>query len=147
MSFSHRSVFRRAALAALLFFAMTCMSADDPPPRRRSARPVSTNTLDDVQQRTFQWFWDTTNPRNGLVPDRWPTKSFSSVAAIGFGLTAYPIGVERGYVGREQARDRALTTLRFFWRAPQGPQSAGVSGHRGFFYHFLDMETGHRFAT
>src|SRR5688572_6797327 len=147
MSFSHRSVFRRAALAALLFFAMTCMSADDAPARRRSARPVSTNTLDDVQQRTFQWFWDTTNSRNGLVPDRWPTKSFSSVAAIGFGLTAYPIGVERGYVTREQARDRVLTTLRFFRDAPQGPGPRNITGYRGFLYHFLDMETGHRFET
>src|SRR5919198_3442046 len=43
--------------------------------------------LDTVETRTFRWFWDTTNPTNGLVPDRWPTKSFSSVAAIGFGLT------------------------------------------------------------
>src|SRR5688572_13979089 len=147
MSFSHRSVFRRAALAALLFFAMTCMSADDPPPRRRSARPVSTNTLDDVQQRTFQWFWDTTNPRNGLVPDRWPTKSFSSVAAVGFGLVACGIGAERGYITRDQAKERTLTTLRFFWNAPQGDQPRGVTGYRGFFYHFIDMETGERFQT
>src|ERR1051326_230517 len=40
--------------------------------------------LDTVEIRTFQWFWDNTNPTNGLVPDRWTTKSFSSVAAIGF---------------------------------------------------------------
>jgi len=101
--------------------------------------------LDTVQRRTFDWFWETTNPRNGLVPDRWPTRSFSSVAAVGFGLTAYPIGVERGWITREQARDRVLTTLRFFWQAPQGAEPTGVTGHRGFFYHFLDMETGLRF--
>ncbi|HUP46741.1 MAG TPA: glucoamylase family protein, partial [Thermoanaerobaculia bacterium] len=116
--------------------------------RRRAAdrggRTVSP-VVEDLQQRTFQWFWDTTNPQNGLVPDRWPSKSFSSVAAVGFGLTAYPVGVERGWITRQQARDRVLTTLRFFWNAPQGDAPSGVTGHRGFFYHFLDMQTGHRF--
>jgi hypothetical protein len=101
--------------------------------------------LDTLARRTFDWFWDTTNPRNGLTPDRWPTKSFSSVAAVGFALTAYPIGVERGWVARDSARARVLATLRFFWTAPQGPQPTGVAGHHGFFYHFLDMETGMRF--
>lgn len=103
--------------------------------------------LDDVQERTFRWFWETTNPANGLVPDRWPTESFSSVAAVGFGLTAYGVGVERGFVSREEAAARTLTTLRFFWNAPQGPEPTGTSGHRGFFYHFLDMETGERYET
>jgi hypothetical protein len=101
--------------------------------------------LDTLSRRTFDFFWETTNPRNGLTPDRWPTKSFSSVAAVGFALTTYPIGVEHGWVGRDAARERVLTTLRFFWNAPQGPQSTGVTGYRGFFYHFLDMETGLRF--
>ncbi len=114
-------------------------------PTRFDASAHQTAFLDTVQRRTFDWFWETTNPGNGLVPDRWPTKSFSSIAAVGFGLTAYPIGVERGWITRAQARDRVLTTLRFFLRAPQGAASAGVTGHRGFFYHFVDMETGLRF--
>src|SRR5687768_71410 len=101
--------------------------------------------LDTLQERTFRWFWGTTNPRNGLVPDRWPTPSFSSVASVGFGLTAYAVGVERGWVSRSDAVDRTLTTLRFFWNAPQGPAASGTTGHNGFFYHFLDMNTGHRF--
>ena len=101
--------------------------------------------LDTLQERTFRWFWETTNPANGLVPDRWPTPSFSSVASVGFGLTAYAVGVERGWITRDQAADRTLTTLRFFWNAPQGPQPSGTTGHNGFFYHFLDMNSGHRF--
>lgn len=103
--------------------------------------------LDTLQERTFRYFWETANPANGLVPDRWPTPSFSSVAAVGFGLTAYPVGVERGYITREQAVERTLNTLRFFWNAPQGPDSAGTAGYRGFFYHFLDMKTGLRFEN
>ena len=64
---------------------------------------------------------------------------------MGFALTAYPIGVERTYISRADARERVLTTLRFFWEAPQGPADSGVTGYKGFFYHFLDMETGRRF--
>jgi hypothetical protein len=80
------------------------------------------------------------------VPDRWPTPSFSSVAAIGFGLTAYEVGAEHGWVTREQARDRVQLTLRFLADAPQGPAPSGTAGYKGFFYHFLDMASGTRFG-
>jgi hypothetical protein len=109
------------------------------------ARPALDPFLIELQERTFRFFWDTGNPKNGLIPDRYPTPSFSSIAAVGFGLTTYPIGVERGYVTREAARQRVLTTLRFFRDAPQGPSARGVSGYKGFFYHYLDMKTGERF--
>jgi hypothetical protein len=98
----------------------------------------------DLQERTFRFFWDTANPGNGLVPDRYPTAASSSIAAVGFGLTTYPVGVERGYITRAQARDRVLATLRFLQASPQGPDVRGTTGHKGFFYHFVDMKTGHR---
>ncbi|RTL42238.1 MAG: Tat pathway signal protein [Burkholderiales bacterium] len=101
--------------------------------------------LDDLERRTFDFFWETTDARTGLAPDRWPTPSFASIAAVGFALTAYPIGVTRGYVSRAQARERTLTTLRFFAGLPQGPGRRGVSGYKGFYYHFLDMKEGLRF--
>ena len=91
--------------------------------------------LTDLEERTFRFFWDTANPENGLIPDRYPTPSFASIAAVGFALTAYPIGAERGYITRAAARQRVLTTLRFFRRAPN---------QHGFFYHYLDMKTGAR---
>ena len=103
--------------------------------------------LDTLEQRTFNFFWERTDPQTGLTPDRWPTLTFSSIAAVGFALTAYPIGVERGYVSRPQAAGRTLTTLRWFWQAPQGTQASGISGYQGFFYHFLDLQNGHRFQT
>ena len=103
--------------------------------------------LDDVQHRTFRWFWETTNPANGLVPDRWPNVSFSSIAAVGFGLASWPIGAERGWITRDQARERTLTTLRFLWNAPQGDAASGTAGYKGFFYHFVHMEDGTRFET
>ena len=73
---------RRAALAALLIFALACSAADAP--KRRAVVPNGdAAAIDDLEHRTFQWFWDTANPQNGLVPDRWPTVTFSSIAAVG----------------------------------------------------------------
>ncbi|WP_294358594.1 glucoamylase family protein [uncultured Sphingomonas sp.] len=108
--------------------------------------PASDVLVRDLQQRTFRYFWDTTDAATGLAPDRWPTPSFASIAAVGFALTAYPIGVANGWITREQARDRTLATLRFFARAPQGAAPTGTAGHHGLFYHFLDMARGHRFG-
>ncbi|MDE2497712.1 MAG: hypothetical protein KGK35_07770, partial [Xanthomonadaceae bacterium] len=105
-------------------------------------------SLDDIEYRTFEFFWQTANPKNGLVPDHWPLgkEPFASIAAVGFGLTAYPIGVERGWITRAQARQRVLATLRFFADAPQGKNEDTDSGYHGFYYHFLDMRSGHRYA-
>ena len=103
--------------------------------------------FDDIAERTFQFFWRMVNRSNGLVPDRWPTVAPASIAGVGFALTAYPIGVERGWIKRDEAADVTLTTLRFFAGARQGPATRGTSGHRGFFYHFLDMATGLRAAN
>ena len=137
------------ALLAAALLASGCAVPAAPPAAAPAAAAGARGEafLDTLQERTFRYFWETANPANGLVPDRWPTPSFSSVAAVGFGLTAYPVGVERGWITREQAAERTLATLRFFWTAPQGPDSAGTTGHRGFFYHFLDMRTGRRFEN
>jgi hypothetical protein len=64
--------------------------------------------LDDVSERSFRFFWDTANPANGIVPDRYPTPSFGSIAAVGFGLTAYTVGVDRGYITRPTACARVM---------------------------------------
>src|SRR5262249_34577052 len=74
--------------------------------RRFSCASVRTddNALrDGVERYTFHFFWGLADPQTLLIPDRAPTPSFSSIAAVGFGLTAYGIGAERGYVTRAQA--------------------------------------------
>jgi hypothetical protein len=134
-----------AALAALLAGCAVRPTQPSTAPGVSALSSADAAFLDTLERRTFDWFWETTNPRNGLTPDRAPNPPFSSIAAVGFALTAYPIGAERGWITRAQAAERTLNTLRFFWRAPQGPDSIGVTGHKGFFYHFLDMETGLRF--
>ncbi len=102
-------------------------------------------SLDDLKRRTFRYFWELAHPVTGLIPDRAPTPTFSSVAAQGFGLTCYLIGVENGYVNRQTAAEKVLRSLKFLWELPQGPERSGTAGHMGFFYHFLHMANGTRF--
>ena len=108
----------------------------------RDADPV----LNNLERRTFRYFWNTANKQNGMVPDRHPSPSFASIAAVGFGLTAYVVGAERGYISRGQARLRVLRTLRFLDTLPQGPDETGMAGYKGFYYHFLHMQNGQRFG-
>jgi hypothetical protein len=137
---------RLPAPASLLLVGLfACTGAVSAPPSEPITSPRAQAFLDTLGQRTFAFFWERTDPATGLTPDRWPTPSFSSIAAVGFALTAYPIGAEEGYVTRNEAAARTLTTLRWFWQAPQGPAASGTSGDHGFFYHFLDQQSGTRF--
>src|SRR5688572_16284452 len=99
--------------------------------------------LDKLQWETFEYFLKEVNPANGLIADKtrddWP----ASIAATGLALAAYPVGVERGFMTRDEAARITLTTLRFFRDGPQGPAS-NATGHKGFYYHYLDMNTGQR---
>jgi hypothetical protein len=135
---------RLAVLAVALLLGACAVPVAAPPAGEGEVSGLDP-FVDTLQARTFAFFWDTAHPETSLVPDRWPTPSFSSVAAVGFGLTAYVVGVERGYVTRLAGAERTAQTLRFLWEAPQGPEPEGVIGYRGFFYHFLDMATGHRY--
>jgi hypothetical protein len=135
-----------AAVTVLALAAVACTGAPQPPTQSVAPDFRDDPFLDTVQVRTFRWFWNNTDARTGLTPDRWPTRTFSSVAAIGFGLSAYVVGAERGYVTRGAAAERTLNTLRFLYTRPQDSASTGVAGYRGFFYHFLDYDRGLRFA-
>lgn len=84
---------------------------------------------------------------NYQIPDRYPTLTFSSIAATGFGLSAYIIGAEKKYITRLQAAERTLNTLKFLWHLPQGGDEHGQSGYRGFFYHFLTLDKAVRFKN
>ncbi len=105
-------------------------------------RAVDTE-LEALQRDSFRYFLHGTNPRTGLVLDKTEPNWPSSIAATGLGLAAYPAAVERGFVTREAAVATVLTTLRFFRNSPQGPEP-DATGYHGFYYHFLDMETGQR---
>jgi hypothetical protein len=106
-------------------------------------RPFSELELEELQRLTFNYFLKETNPENGLVPDSTRQGAPCSIAPTGFALAAYPVGVERGFITRDDAITRTLTSLRFFWNSKQGPEP-DATGYKGFYYHFLDMKTGRR---
>ena len=99
--------------------------------------------LQPLQRQTFGFFVHEANPANGLVRDNTRYGAPSSIAAVGLALACYPVAVERGYLTRKEAAERTRTTLRFLAECPQGPEP-DATGHRGFFYHFLDLRTGRR---
>lgn len=99
--------------------------------------------LDALQRHAFDYFLNETNPANGLVADKSQSGAPASIAAVGFALAAYPVGVERAWMTRTDAIERTLALMRFFWTSPQGTAPDGT-GHKGFYYHFLDMTTGRR---
>lgn len=130
---------RREFLAAILATG-ACRAEGQP-----SASPRWTPLLADIHRRTFDFFWEATPETTGLTPDRWPSATFSSVAAIGFALTAYCIGANCGYVGRAEAAKRTATTLQTLWNSPQGEGAQDAAGYQGFFYHFLNANDGLRY--
>jgi hypothetical protein len=97
--------------------------------------------LDEIERAAFQYFWDQGNPTTGLIRDRCNTRAneggnVASIAATGFGLTAICIGQWRGYVPWAAGLERVLATLHSLW--------AKLPNHRGFFYHWADINTGER---
>ena len=106
-------------------------------------KPAVDVELESLQRETFSYFLHETNPQNGLVLDKtapdWP----ASIAAAGLALAVYPVAVERGFITRAAAIERILAALRFFWTSRQGPE-LDATGYHGFYYHFLDMQTGRR---
>lgn len=99
--------------------------------------------LDGLRTVTFKYFHEQVNERTGLIADTSEPGSPGSIAAVGLGLSVYVVAVERKLLSRTEAAQRTLKALRFFHLSPQG-REPDATGYRGFYYHFLDMETGRR---
>lgn len=97
-----------------------------------------------VGRAQFNYFVINQDPKTGLVLDRDDPKAPASIAAVGFALTAYACAVKRGWATRKDAVAYTLKVLRTLWNAPQGDAVEGTSGYHGYFYHFLEPDTGLR---
>ncbi len=104
--------------------------------------PVAIEEVIEWEMRgAFDFFWEQANtdpesPGYGLIRDRYPgSEGIASIASVGFGLTAYVIGAEKGYVTREQTCERVAGTL---------DTLLALEREHGFYFHFLDMRTGRR---
>jgi hypothetical protein len=99
--------------------------------------------LDRLQFTTLLYYLQCTNPDNGLVRDKTESNSPASIAAVGMALATIPVVVEHGVITRELAAKITRRRLRFLVECHQGPEP-DATGYKGFFYHFLDIETGRR---
>jgi len=99
--------------------------------------------LGSLQRVTFEYFRNEFNSQTGLIADTTQPGAPSSIAAVGLGISAYVVAVERAFLSRADAIERTLTILRFFHSSRQGSE-ADATGYKGFYYHFLDMRTGRR---
>ena len=100
--------------------------------------------LDLISKRTFKYFWENANPTTGLVRDKASTHARSSVAAVGFELTAIGIGESRGWISRTEAASMTKKILQTLYNGKQGNESCGTMGYKGFYYHLLNSTTGER---
>jgi hypothetical protein len=106
-------------------------------------RLPSDEDLGRLQLTTLLYYLHETNPDNGLVRDKTEPNAPVSIAAVGMALATMPVVVERGIIIRQFAAKITRKRLQFLWDCPQGPEPDS-SGYKGFFYHFLDIETGRR---
>jgi hypothetical protein len=132
---------RTAALGALVLGLAAAGNAAAAPPLATEA------LLDTLQHTAFDFFWLESNTFNGLVRDRSATGSPCSIASLGFGFSAICIGIDRGWVSRQDGRARIKTALETLWNGPQGPVAGGIIGYKGLYYHFLDMFQAVRAST
>jgi len=99
--------------------------------------------LDSIQHKTFLFFLNEHHPDWGIVKDRAAAWAPASIAATGFGIPSFAVGAERGWITREEAAGITLNMLDFFARSVQSPDTA-ATGYRGFYYHFLRLNSGTR---
>src|SRR6185437_10785409 len=111
------------------------------PPTPSALSPQDDQLLDEIERASFLYFWEQANPQTGLIKDRCNTRTkdnsiVASMASTGFGLTAICIADHRGFISHNEARLRVINTLLFIWKK--------LPTHRGFFYHFANINTGER---
>jgi len=99
--------------------------------------------LDSIEQKTLQFFLNEHHPEKGIVKDRAASGAPASIAATGFGIPCFAIGAERKWITREEAAEITLKTLKFFLNSVQSADT-NATGYKGFYYHFLRMDSGTR---
>ena len=96
--------------------------------------------LNEIAQKTFDYFWDYGHPQTGFVPDRSQWNTLYHPVGIGFQLGAMIIGAERGYKSRVKVAKRVGLILRSLANLKMSKEVSGVSGHHGYFYHLLNQK-------
>jgi hypothetical protein len=96
--------------------------------------PADDAFLDQIQRGCFNYLWNEVGRPSGLAKDR-RTTVVASTAGVGFQLSALPIGIERGWITRDEGRRRALSILRTLLERTDNRRD-------GVFLHFVHADTG-----
>lgn len=99
--------------------------------------------LDTIQKKTFLFFLNEHHPEWGIIKDRASSWAPSSIAATGFGIPSFAVGVERNWIARAQAAQITLNMLNFYKNSEQSADTA-TTGYKGFYYHFHRLNSGTR---
>lgn len=135
--------FRKVGAVMLVVIALAGVISSCNQPETYYGVPVE--FVDDLKRNTFDYMWEVVDSATWQTDDRYPSRNFTSIAATGFALPSYIIGVHNQYITRQQGSERVLNTLQWLWDASQGPAESGTSGYNGLFYHFLNYGSGTRF--
>ncbi len=137
------------ALSLLVIISHSCKHEEE----KRTSKQLSTWEnlpkedqvfLDLVQHKAFDFFWEGFDENTGFIYDGHSKNRRTSVATSGFGLSTFIVGVERGWVSKDETYKRVLLTLNSFYKDPNNPTDFCVEGRYGFFYHFFNIDTGKR---
>ncbi|NCB83221.1 MAG: beta-glucosidase [Bacteroidia bacterium] len=96
------------------------------------------NLLTLVQQKTFEYFREYAHPVSGLARERTGSGETVTTGGSGFGLMALLVGIERGFITREQGFQRLNTTVNFL--------SEKAERFHGAFPHWLNGTSGKTIA-
>ena len=89
--------------------------------------------LDMVQEYTFRYFWDFAHPVSGLIRERNTSSGTVTMGGTGFGIMSILVGIERGFVTREEGLERVNLMVNFLEVADR---------FKGVFPHWMDGGTG-----
>ncbi len=90
--------------------------------------------LNMVEEATFRYFWDYAHPVSGLARERLGSGETVTIGGSGFGVMAILVGIERGFITRDQGVQRMLKILTFL--------STKANRFHGAFPHWMNGTTG-----
>ncbi|MGV8090284.1 MAG: glucoamylase family protein [Mangrovibacterium sp.] len=97
-----------------------------------------------VQRQTFKYFWDFAHPVSGLARERNTSGEIVTTGGSGFGLMAILVGIERGFISRNEGIDRLQKIVDFLAQADRfhGAWSHWLNGTTGKVYPFSTNDDG-----
>lgn len=128
-------------LLKILLISSFLTGCTQAPPKDEFVEKNIDEIIELEMKASFDFFWEQANTTEGsigygLIRDRYPgSEGIASIASVGFGLSAYIVGVEKGYISYKEGLTRVTQTFETL---------SNMDRIEGFYYHFVDMNTAER---